>query len=141
MERGRPGSERCSPLRGLPTVPSLKPPAGSCPGPATSYPRLPGPIPPRPRLLYIPAARRASCRQGDAYTLAARLPSPPCSPPASCTRVRVRMCVRSPACQAQDRSARVWLCQAVCLHVHTCDSARGTHRAGEGLLPEAASSS
>lgn len=144
MERGRLGSKCCSPLRGLSTVPSLKPPARSCSRPTTPCPRLPCPAPPRPaggssrlQLHRGPPAARAmpthwlpSCR---ARPVAPRPPTHVCMWARVCSPVGARP------------GAALFVCGCVRPCVCPCTPMTGhvapTRQGKISFLPAAASSS
>lgn len=134
MERGRLGSKCCSPLRGLSTVPSLE---ASSQVLLKTNDSLPGcPAPPR---LAPPGSSRLQLHRGLLLPRAMPthwLPScraPPVAPGLPHTCACGRVCAVLGA--RPGAHVRVWLCQAVCLSVHTYDRARSAHSAEEDLLP------
>lgn len=102
MERGRLGSKCCSPLRGLSTVPPLKPPARSLPKTNDFCPRLPCPAPARSRPASLGGSSRLQLHRGPPAARAMPthwLPScraRPCGPPRPPTHVCMWARVCSP---------------------------------------------
>ena len=142
MERGRLESKRCSPLRGLSTVPSLKPPAGSCPRPTAPCPRLPHPPHPTqassrlqlhegpPAATVMPTHWLPNCR---AHPVALRPPTHVCMCPRVCSPVGARLGAALFAC----------CCVRPCVSLCTPMMVRvaPTRQGKVSFLPAAASSS